>query len=164
MSASSLTSVCNRCGQRIVGVKHKYEGKEYCDQCYSALMQELQELEKQKADLYAYIADLFNLTACPDYVIYGVDKALKAGKKVSGIRATIWYYYQINGRIPNNPGEIITVINTEYDNARRYVASVKEVNKKNAEVDLKNIPVNTVKIVSNRKIKKWKPNYRMEDL
>ena len=161
---TAITSYCHRCKQRIVGLRHRYDGKEYCDECYNTLMQELQELEQQKVALYAYIGNLFGVSECPDYVIYAIDKAIKSGKKVKGIEGTIYWYYQIQNHLANNIGEVVTIINTEYENARKYVASQREIARQNEEVNFTDIPAKTVQIVSNRRKKKWKSNYRMEDL
>ncbi len=161
---ASSVSTCIRCGQRIVGAKHVYGGKAYCEACYKALMDELAKTESQKADLYKYICNLFGKQECPEVVVYGVDKLLASGYKISGIKATVWWWYEIEGHSPDNINFIIKVVTEQYKNAREYVIKQKEINAANDQIDLHNVPTQHITINSKKNSRTWKPNYRMEDL
>lgn len=156
--------LCARCGQRVVGNGHYYAGRKYCAHCYDELMQELIELDKAKEDLYNYIKTLFGVSECPQEVIYTIDRALGKGKKLKGIRATIWYYYEIQGHAPDNTSSLSRVINDYYEDAKNYINHVNDVKAKNAELDLSDVPTVVVKVDLNNLEKKKKIKYRMEDL
>ena len=160
----SCRPTCVKCGQQIVGTKHMYGGKAYCEACYNALIAELTKLENQKAELYKYICDLFGKSECPEFVTSSIEKLLAAGRKVGGIKATLWWYYEIEGHPTDNINYIGKIISDQYENAHKYVVEQKKIQAHNAQVDLHNIPSQTVKINSDRNKRRWKPNYRMEDL
>ena len=159
---ASAAYVCGKCGNRIITSVRKYQGKLYCEHCYEQLMEEAQRLEEEKQKLILFIKEMFSITECPDVVLYAIERALKDGKKLSGIKGTLIYYYNIEGHATDNVGTIGTVIQREYANAASYFEKVKEIRATNEHIDI-NVPPVTVVVPSSAK-KKYKAKYRMEDL
>ena len=153
---------CNKCGSKIITGIRKYQGKLYCEHCYEQIMEEAQRFEEEKQKLILFIKDLFSIQECPDVVLYAIDRAIKEDKKLSGIKGTLHYYYNIKGNPADNVGIIGTVIQREYQNASKYYEDTKRIRAVNEETDI-NVPAVTVKINSSKK-SKYKSKYRMEDL
>lgn len=155
--------ICSRCQQRIVANVYRLNGKTYCGNCYDQLMQELTAQSIAKEELINYIKLLFGKSECPNEVIYAIDQAVKQGKKIKGIKATLYYYYELTGHNIDNIYYIGKVITEQYDNARNYIQKQKEINEANKNVDLDVPPIHVT-------IKKGGPkrivniNYKMEDL
>lgn len=161
MATGSL--YCARCNQRLIGNGHRYLSKNYCDACYEKEMTELEALEIEKERLYGYIKELFGCTECPAEVVYNIENYIKYGKKVSGIRATIYYYYEIQGHPADNILFLNKIIREQYDNARKYYEMAKTIKKQNDQTDLNVEPV-VVQLQSNVNKKKRSIKYKMEDL
>ena len=153
--------VCAKCGQRIIGNGSRYRGKIYCNSCYDQLMAEEAAFEQDKKELFAYIKELFGEQECPGEVISTVEYALRNGKKIRGIRATLYYYYELMANEPNNIYTVSRVIKEQYDNARVYIEEQNRIMEENKKVDL-NVPPVVVTISRPRSKKQIK--YRMEDL
>lgn len=153
--------VCAHCGQKIIGNGYRYLGKVYCGACYEKAMQESMALEAAKEELFGYVKNLFGKTDCPPEVIYMVEQNLKTGKKIKGIRATIYYYYEVKGHEPNNIFFLGKVISEQYENARQYVEECARIAEVNRLTNLVVAP-NNVKVRQPRRKKEIK--YKMEDL
>lgn len=153
---------CSSCGNSIIGSVRKYQGKLYCEHCYEVVMEEAQRFEEQKQKLIIFIKELFSVNECPEVVLYVIDRAIKEGKKLSGIKGTLLYYYQEEGNVPDNISIIGNVIQKYYDKAAEYYKRKKELRAINEKIDI-NVPAVTVKIQSSKQEVK-KPKYRMEDL
>ena len=110
---------CCKCGAKIVSSIRKYQGKFYCEHGYEQVMEEAQRFEEEKQKLILFIKDLFSLNECPDVVLYAIDRAIKDGKKLSGIKGTLRYYYDYLGNPADNVNIIGTVIQREYANAAK---------------------------------------------
>ena len=154
--------LCSKCGNRIITGVRKYQGKLYCEHCYEQIMEEAQRFEEEKQKLILFIKDLFSIPECPDVVLYAIDRAIKDDKKLSGIKGTLIYYYNIKGNPADNVGVIGNVIQHEYANAAKYYEETKRIRATNEQIDI-NVPAVTVKVHSS-KGKKYKSKYRMEDL
>lgn len=153
---------CAKCGNRIISNIHKFQGNLYCDHCYELIMEEAQKLEDEKQKLYNFIKELFSINELPELAIYIIDKALKEGKKLSGIRGTLNYYYRILGKSTDDILNIGRIIQFEYDNACKYYEEARRIQALNEQVNL-NVPPINVKIKSTRNERK-KPNYNMEEI
>ena len=125
-------------------------------------MEEAQRFEEQKQKLIIFIKELFSVNECPEVVLYAIDRAIKDGKKLSGIKGTLLYYYQDEGNVPDNINIIGNVIQKYYDKAAEHYKRKKELRAINDKIDI-NVPAVTVKIQSSKTEVK-KPKYRMEDL
>lgn len=157
------SNVCACCGKQLIGQKRKYNGEFLCAECYKEKMEQEIRFQEAKGKLYDYIKGLFGLNECPDEVVYTIDKALRDGKKLKGIRNTLWYYYEVMGHPTDNYNYLSKVIREQYENAREFFKEQEEVKKKNAQVDLHNLETVVVKIPAPKK-KKKDLGYRMEDL
>lgn len=153
---------CCKCGNSIIGSLRKYQGKIYCEHCYEVVMEEAQRFEEEKQKLINFIKDLFSVRECPEVVLYALDRALKDGKKLSGIKGTLIYYYNIKGNAADNITYVGMVIQREYNNAAKYYEDSKRIRAINDQIDI-NVPPVKVAIHSTTKERK-KPDYRMEDL
>lgn len=158
----STVNTCNRCGNRIITGVRKYQGKLYCEHCYELLMEEVQRFEEEKQKLILFIKDMFSIQVCPEHVLYAIDKAIKEGKKLSGIRGTLVYYYTIKGNAPDNINYLATVIQREYENASQYFEEVRRIKAVNEQIDI-NVPPVTVRVRTGKNARK-KSKYKMEDL
>ena len=125
-------------------------------------MEEAQRFEEEKQKLVLFIKELFAIQECPELVLYAIDRALKEGKKLSGIKGTLIYYYNIKGNAPDNINIIGTIIQREYANASKYFEDVRHIKAVNEQIDI-NVPPVTVKIKTGGSRHK-KRKYRMEDL
>ena len=152
---------CARCGQRIVGNGHRYLGKVYCSTCYDEVMEETMALENDKQELYDYIKNLFGKSECPNEVIFMIDQQLRTGKKVRGIQATLYYYYEILGHDTNNILGLGRVLQEQYENARDYTEQVNKNQELNRQVNL-NVEPKNIKIP--RPCSKKRLKYKLEDL
>ena len=155
-------NICSKCGNKIVTGIRKYQGKYYCAHCYDQIMEEAQRFEDEKQKLVLFIKDLFMIQECPEIVLYVIEKALREGKKLSDIKGTLLYYYNIQGNAPDNISYIGTVIQREYANAAKYFEETKRIKAANEAIDI-NVPPVVIRIhTADQKRKKMK--YRMEDL
>lgn len=150
----SKAGYCSHCGKKIVGASHKVNDACYCGDCYPIVMQSLAALEKEKKELYDYIKGLFGKTNCPDPVINAVERALASGKKVAGVRFTVYYYYQILANTAENINEVPWIIRDYYDEARDYAVKMKELGETNRKVTIDKTP-------SEIKIKKPSRQHRL---
>lgn len=157
------TNTCSKCGNKIISGVRKYQGKFFCAQCYEQVMEEVQRFEEEKQRLVLFIKELFAVQECPELVLYAIDKALKEGKKLSGIKGTLIYYYNIRGNSADNISVIGSVIQREYSNAAQYFEEVKRVKAANQKIDIDVAPI-IVQIPERGQNRRKKPKYRMEDL
>ncbi len=155
-------NVCSKCGNKIITGVRKYQGKLYCEHCYEIVMEEAQRFEEEKQKLISFIKELFSIQQCPELVLYALDRAIKEGKKISGIKGTLIYYYNIRGNAPDNINIIGSVIQREYTNASKYFEGIRHIRSINDQIDI-NVPPITVRLKKNRETFK-KRNYKMEDL
>ena len=135
------TNTCSRCGNKIISGARKYQSKFFCAQCYEQVMEEVQHFEEEKQKLVLFIKELFAVQECPELVLYAIDKALKEGKKLSGIKGTLIYYYNIKGNSADNISVIGSVIQREYSNAAQYFEEVKRVKAANQKIDIDVAPI-----------------------
>ena len=120
---------CSLCGQLIVpGTEKILDGKKYCASCYLKALEAKQRSIALKAELLDYIIQLFGVGECPPYVSRAIDKAVANGKKLSGIKATIHYYYKVlnNPATPDTLVYISTVIEEWYEKTKLYIYEQKE--------------------------------------
>ncbi len=125
-------------------------------------MEEAQRFEEEKQRLINFIKDLFSVQECPEVVLYALERAIKDGKKLSGIKGTLVYYYQELGNSPDNITIVGNIIQRYYEKAAEHFKKKKEQRAINEKIDI-NVPPVIVKIRSSTKEIK-KPKYRMEDL
>lgn len=143
MGTSQKSGICASCGRKIVGSPFRLNGKTFCGACYQKEMQALAEEERKKKELRDYISTLFGIASCPSFVANALDRMLGEGKKLSGIRYTIYYYYEIMGNpvVGTKVGEVPWVVRDYYEEARDYAKRMNELAKENALVELKTEPV-----------------------
>jgi len=159
--------ICNSCKNKITGLKYTYEGKGYCYSCYQTIQEELLKTEQDKQELYTYIKQLFAISEIPQEVVMGIDRELANGKKLKGIKNTLWYYYEICGYTGSVSGVVYT-IRDQYENARAYVLQMNKIKEINKTVDI-NVPENKI-VIKQSDLQKTqtnprdKINYRIEDL
>lgn len=155
--------ICSLCGSIIRDFSMILNNKVVCTNCYNKEIERLEKEESAREELLKYIKEMFGCE-CPSDVIGLIDKADILGKKISGIKATIWYYYGVleNSHTPADIQYLYKNINDNYENARKYVEERRQLHDKNMAVNI-NVPANTVTIHSSRDDRK-KPQYKMEDL
>ncbi|MCF0115482.1 MAG: hypothetical protein HUJ56_09025 [Erysipelotrichaceae bacterium] len=146
-----------------MGNGHKCAGKPYCRHCYEELLEEIRIEEEAKEQVYQYIRDLFVRDECPPDVVRAIDNALKNNKTLSGIRGTLYYYYERMGNSTSNIHTVTRVIEDEYENARKYFARQREIKKLNEEVSLDIEPI-TIRMQAPQGVPKKDRGYTMEDL
>ena len=130
------TNTCSACGQKIVGSKYTHGGKNYCCACYGALAEKLEKEAKDKQSLIDYIKDIFSLSELPTETLNLIDRELKSGRTVRGLRATLWYYYDILLTNPTNVLNLSFVFRDQYGAAKEYAEQIAKLKKINKKVDL----------------------------
>lgn len=155
-------TLCARCNNHIIGHIRKYRNNLYCDHCYNEILLEQQKFEEEKNDLYLFIKKLFSTDEIPFNVITSLDRIIDEGKKISGIRGTLTYYYQVQGNSPDDINIIGGMIRREYNNASAYFAEAKRIREVNATINI-DVPPVTVRIKSTN-TRRPKSKYKMEDL
>lgn len=153
---------CAHCGQVLIGNGRPSKGKVYCPSCFDKLVKEQEVFEAEKQDLCIYLRKLFGLTEVPAEVVHAIDRLYRDGRKLKGMKATIYYYYEILGNDTYNVMLFSKIITEQYDNARMYLEKVRKIQQHNAEVDIK-VPPMTYTISDKHKNKR-KPQRRIEDL
>lgn len=156
-------NTCSKCGNRIITGVRKYQGKYFCAHCYEQVMEEVQHFEEEKQKLILFIKELFAISECPEVVLYAIEKALKDGKKLSGIKGTLIYYYNIKGNPTDNINIIGTVIQREYANAAQYFEEVKRIKLVNETINI-DVPPVIIQVHEGKQNSRKKAKYRMEDL
>lgn len=161
------SNVCNSCGAKITGLKYTYNGKVYCYTCYQSIQEELLKAEQDKQELYNYIKQLFVIAEIPEDVVVGIDRELANGKKLKGIKNTLWYYYEVEAHICSNVSNVTYVIRDQYENARNYVREINKLKEINKNIDI-DVPVRKIVIKKSeldaQNNTKKKINYNIEDL
>ena len=145
---------CSRCGKKIIGTAHKLNDSFYCGDCYQNEMQSLASLEKEKKELYDYIKGLFGKSSCPESVTNAIERSLASGRKIAGIRFTIYYYYQVLANSAENINEVPWIIRDYYDEARDYAVGMRRLGEENRKVVIDKTP-------SEIKIKKPSRQHRL---
>ena len=105
------------------------------------------------------------ITEIPVEVLNAISREVNDNKKLSGIKLTLKYYYEIEGNPPNSPTQIIFVIRDFYEEAKKHYAKVREIREHNEQIDL-NVPPVTVKLTLDDLSTKNKErfSYNIEDL
>ena len=152
---------CPKCQQVIIGSGHLYNGRLYCDQCYKQVLDEALNYENEKKNLCDFIKDLFNIEELPDSWIAKIDRLVRSGKTLAGIRMTLMYYYNILGHEPNTTYGL-NIVESFYEETRQYAIRQEEIMQKNLAHEEK---AGTVTVKIRRPVSaKRKINYRIEDL
>lgn len=156
---------CYKCKKKCVGSGYVYQKRKYCYDCFQEFTKELEKEEKQRQELYQYIKQLFMITEIPVEVLNAISREVNDNKKLSGIKLTLKYYYEIEGNPPNSPTQIIFVIRDFYEEAKKHYAKVREIREHNEQIDL-NVPPVTVKLTLDDLSTKNKErfSYNIEDL
>ena len=141
MGTSQKGGICTECGSKIIGVPYKINGKNLCGACYKKELRALAEEERQQKELRDYIASLFGVKSCPDSVANALNRMLGEGKKLSGIRYTIYYYYEIMGNPAIKLLEVPWTVRDYYEEAREYAKSMAELAKANQKIEIKTDPI-----------------------
>lgn len=132
---------CTKCGRIIVGDPYQIDGDDFCATCYSEELQARKKLNAEKADLYDYLKKLFNIDECPETTKRTINRALASGKTLRGIRNTISYYYEIiQAEEPNNIGYLSLIIDTQYEEAKKYWVKIEKLRDINSKVEIKKDP------------------------
>ena len=127
---------CPKCQQVIIGSGHLYNGKLYCDQCYKLVMEETLNIENEKRGLFDFIKELFGIEEIPESWIVKVDKLLRSGKTIAGIKMTLTYYYNILGHEPI-PTYGLSIIDGFYEETRQYAIKQQEIMQKTSKMERK---------------------------
>lgn len=162
-------STCTRCGQTIVGVGQRIQGKLYCPNCARILVEEKERVAQSINELKSWISQFTGFGDLPESVSSYLEREIQSQKKkTGGIKATIKYYVLIKNLVINDVGQLPFIINDYYEETRQYLVKVKEIQEKNKTVELKNIEPIKVKInIDNLHKKadtKRKIDYKIEDL
>ena len=160
------SSICCQCRQRIVGKGFELKGKTYCGGCYSEALEKIEKTEEIKKDFNKYLIDLYQIDDIPLESLTQIDAIVNNYKDITYIKDLLFYYYNILGNeIKYSDLYYLTRIIGKYSSDfDKYLLEKKEIEKKNQEIDLKNIPSQTIIIKKNNKTKRRKTNYKMEDL
>lgn len=153
---------CPKCQQVIIGAGHLYEGKTYCDQCYSEIIQKVEKREKDRVEVFEYIRQLFGFSELPTSWIAQLDSWVDNGQyKFKGIQCTLYYVYEIKG-LEKNVEFGLTPVKRYYDEARQWNTNQKTI----VEQNLQSQPKYETKVVtiSQPISHKKKKEYRIEDL
>lgn len=137
--------VCSCCGRKIIGLPYTVNNKTYCYECFQKLAQNSESTEQELQPLYCLLKETFEITDVSESTISAIRRELKNGKKITGIMATITYYYKILGHTDESIEYLGIVIRDHYEEARKYYAEVNQMKERNAGIDINVAPV-TVKI------------------
>lgn len=158
------TKICRGCNQHIVGMNYGYGGATYCAACFQKLQDRLAHDEGDRKLLYDTIRRIFNVTEIPDEVVAAVNREVKAGRKLTGLTATLRYYYDLEGHVPGGVYSAIPVFREQYENARNYARKMAQIAERNQNIDLDVPPtIVTVTPESLRPIRQ-RPTINIEDL
>jgi len=138
--ASGKSGFCSKCGKKIIGQQFKLGDKLLCAACNAAEMEALQKLESEKVSLYAYLKKLFGEEYCPEPVLKSVDRAIRDGKTIAGIRFTVYYYYEVLANPPQDMKEVQWIIHDYYEEARSYVADMRKLGEYNKGINIEHTP------------------------
>lgn len=142
---ASKSGFCSKCGKKIIGQQFKLNDKLLCAECNAAEMEALRKLESEKASLYEYLKRLFGRETCPEPVLKSVDRAVRDGKTVAGLRFTVYYYYEVLANPPQNMGEVQWIIHDYYEEAKSYASDMRRLGEYNRDVPITHDP-QTIKI------------------
>ena len=149
---------CSECGCRIVGNPHKLNGKSYCGDCYLKVAKAAKSQDAAVSEVYAYILKLFGAREIPFSLQSAISRQLEEGHSPSGVRFTIYYYYEVLGNEPNDITKVSWVIRDMYEEARSYVEEMRELGEINKDVPIREPQtIEVARPVSKRRIiKRWK--------
>ena len=156
--------ICRGCQQHIVGMQYGYNGATYCAKCFQQLQERLSSEEGDRKTLYDTIRRIFNVTEIPDEVISAINREVKAGHKMTGLTATLRYYYDLEGHVPTGVYSAIPVFREQYENARRYAREIARVAEHNQTVELDVPPVTVTVTPDSLAPIRSRPLIKIEDL
>lgn len=166
MAKQPSGGVCSEC-KRILGtsLKYSHQGRVFCFDCFQKVQAQLLEDEKKRQELYDYIKKIFNISSISADILSSIDHLIKDGKKLSGIKATLYYYYEIMGS--STPlSSLYFVIRDHYDEAHDYFVKQHQVAEANAQVKINpssvTITLDPKKLHEESSKKKFK--YNIEEL
>lgn len=84
------------------------------------------------------------------------------GRKLKGIKATLYYYFEILGNDTVNVVLLSKIVNEHYEAAKAYLEKAKRIQEYNAKIDIKAGSISYK--VSDRRKGVRKPQRRIEDL
>lgn len=156
--------ICRGCNQHIVGMQYGYNGGVYCSKCFQELQERLSFEETDRKTLYETIYRIFNVTEIPDEVISAINREVKAGHKLTGLTATLRYYYDLQGHVPGGVYSAIPVFREQYENARKYAREMAQIAEHNKTVDLAVPPVTVTVTPGSLRPIRQRPVINIEDL
>lgn len=158
------SSICQKCGEKISGLKYFLDGKNYCFSCFQDLAKKKTVLENQKKALYSHIKDIFGINELPSDVIIGLDRNFASGQSFDQMELTLHYFYDVTKHDPTSVSMVPFILKSENGNAIKYKVYVDEVKKKNAKISLDVSPV--VVEMSSEDLGRPKKNFKnkIEDL
>lgn len=153
---------CSRCGTAVVATSKKVlDGQTLCPSCYRKAIEEVKLAEQELEELLEYARELFGITEIPPDWLEQIKAYRKDKKTYFGMRATLYYYYEVVGNRAD-PDKGLWAIRNYYDTASRYFAEQKELRQSNTQVDL--TPIKRTVIMSPPENPTRKPKYNIEDL
>ena len=156
------TKTCSLCGKTFTGFSMIMNNKLVCPDCYNHEIERLEKVGEERDILLKYIKDLFSCE-CPTEVVSLIDKP--GNKKLKGIKATIYYYYEIleNSHTAADVQFLYYNKNENYEKAKAYFHERELLREKNMTVDITPV-VNTVVIKKESVKNRRRPLTKMEDL
>ena len=153
---------CAHCGQVIIGNGRPSRGKTYCVACYDKIVKEQEAMAVEKQDLCTYMKKVFGVSEITTEVMYTIDRLVREGKKLRGMKATLYYYFEVLGNDGVSIMLLYKIINEQYDNARIYLDKMRKLKEHNDRID---ITAETITyVISDKEKHKRKPQRKIEDL
>lgn len=154
---------CSKCGQNLVtGVFQIFDGKKLCSSCYAKAVEEAKQDEQALQDLFEYIKALFGITQIPFDWLEIIQTYLKDKKTYFGIRATLYYYYEILGNKADSDGPALRIVRYQYDAASQYFQEQRALREHNLATNM-DATSRVITMVSPVNVTR-KPPYNIEDL
>ena len=155
--AGGKSGFCTECGNRIIGSPHKLNGKAYCGDCYIKVAQAAKTQDAAVSEVYSYIQGLFGVQDIPFSLQSAITRQIEEGHSPSGVRFTIYYYYEVLGNEPNDITKVSWVIRDMYEEARSYVEEMRKLGEINKDVPIHEpVTIEVSRPESKRRIlKRW---------
>lgn len=152
---------CNICKKHLMSSSDFIikNGKKICLQCASKSQA---NSNNELQALIDYMKKVYKKTDIPDSWMIYIDKLIKQGRTYSGIRGTLYYWYELQGNTPDYYSmSEIGIVDFVYEEASKFFAELEEINNHNRNLEYKPI----VKVIETTKEEEQsKSNIRIEDL
>ena len=109
-----------------------YKGKKYHPACFEKILDDMESGDDERVVLDKYICKLFGIKRITPLINEQISTFTKTnGYSLTGIRATLYYFFELEGREITEDVKGIGIVPYVYDEARDFFREISRIKEKN---------------------------------